>query len=394
VNVTFTRWIVVLTACLVSCALSWNVAAGQSRDGAQGRNASLAEAAAHLEAAAALHTTGSRADAVRRYEELVARYPDIPVSGAARLYLARERVAAGDAGAAMELLQQVRDRFPGTADATAALQQLTTIHRLYLRLAAAPLFVPARTIAGQGGKFRDFRDIAVDAAGHLFVATKDAITEFGADGRVVRTWASADNRAILLDPRGQVLTLHDQGAVRGEGRSTLTLATARSNGRLDAIEIDAAAVTPNGDLIVANRSQRTLVRFAADGRPQGELAKGISARRLAVSATDDMAALDADGRVVSLLGRDGQLLARIAERGADYQIRQATDVAFDALGHLYVLDRSAVHVFAPRSGRHLASFAPSERSPGAFSNGESLAVDPAGRVYVYEGRADVVQVYR
>jgi hypothetical protein len=389
VSVTFTRWVFVLTA----CAASWGAAAAQIRDDAQGRTA-REEPEALLAAAEAAHATSAHADAVRRYEGLLARYPAVPVSGAARLYLARERVAAGDAAAAMDLLQQVRDRFPGTADATAALQQLTTIHRLYLRLAAAPLFVPARTIAGPGGKFRDFRDLAVDAAGHLFVAAKDAITEFSPDGRVVRTWASPDNRAILLDPRGQVLTVHDQGAVRGEGRSTLTLATARSNGRLDAIEIDAAAIAPNGDLIVANRSQRTLVRFSADGRPKGELAKGISGRRLAVSANDDLAALDADGRLVSLLGRDGQVMARIAERGADYQIRQATDVAFDGLGHLYVLDRSAVHVFAPRSGRHLASFAPAERSPGSFSNGESLAVDPAGRIYVYEGRADVVRVYR
>jgi hypothetical protein len=98
--------------------------------------------------------------------------------------------------------------------------------------------------------------------------------------------------------------------------------------------------------------------------------------------------------MIALVGPDGQVITRIAERGTGYQIRQATDVAFDTLGHLYVLDRNAVHVFTPRGGRHLASFAPAERSPGAFSNGESLAVDPAGRIYVFEGRADIVQVYR
>jgi hypothetical protein len=202
------------------CAVSWGVAAGQNRDDGQGRT-TLEEAEAHLDAAEVLEVTGERAEAVRRYQQLVARYPALPVSGTARRHLARERVDAGDAAGAMELLQQVRDRFPGTADAAAALQQLTTLHRLYLRSPAAPLFVPARTISGPAGKFRDFRDVAVNAASHLFVATKDAITEFSPDGSVVRSWPSPDNRAILIDPAGQVLTLHDEGAVRGEGRSTL-----------------------------------------------------------------------------------------------------------------------------------------------------------------------------
>ena len=98
-NATLTRWLVVLAA----CAVSWGAAAAQSRDDAQDRMA-LEDPGALLAAAEAAHATGARADAVRRYEGLVARYPALPVSGAARLYLARERVGAGDA-ALMRLTQ-------------------------------------------------------------------------------------------------------------------------------------------------------------------------------------------------------------------------------------------------------------------------------------------------
>ena len=149
-----------------------------------------------------------------------------------------------------------------------------------------------------------------------------------------------------------------------------------------------------GDLIVANRSQKTLVRFSADGRPKGEIAKAIGARRLAVSGQDTLAALDVDQKTITLLSRDGRVTGRIADRGAAYQLKQPGDIAFDALGHLYVLDRSVVHVFSGRGDRLLATFTSPEKSAGTFSNGEAIALDAAGRLYIYEGRTDMVQVYR
>jgi hypothetical protein len=69
------------------------------------------------------------------------------------------------------------------------------------------------------------------------------------------------------------------------------------------------------------------------------------------------------------------------------------DVAFDRLGHLYVLDRTAVFVFSPQR-KLLTTFSIPEKSPGAFTNGEALALDSAARLFVFDGRTNAVQVYR
>lgn len=350
-------------------------------------------AEALFRAAEAADAAGN-SDALNRFQDLASRYPGMPVVAEGLLHTAVLHASAGEPLKAMEALQRVRTRFPKAPAAARALNQLTILHRLYLRPPPTALFGYARSVSGSAGKFRDFRDLLVDHDNHLLVATRSAVTEFGTAGEVVGTREAPDAEAAFLDAQDRLFTIHDQGVIRGEGRSPLALATARSNGRVEPIDIDAAVAISTGDLIVANRSQKTLVRFSADGRPKGEIAKAIGARRLAVSPQDNLAALDADQKTVTLLARDGRVIGRVAERGAAYQLRQPGDVAFDALGHLYVLDRAAVYVFTARGDRLLATFASPDKSAGAFSNAQSIALDAAGRLYIYEGRTDVVQVYQ
>jgi outer membrane protein assembly factor BamD (BamD/ComL family) len=333
-------------------------------------------------------------DALARFQDLAARYPGRPIVADALMRAAALHAAAGDALDAMTALQRVRSEYPKSPVAARALNQLTILHRLYLRAPAAAPFGYSRSIGGSAGKFRDFRDLLVDRENHLFVATRNQVIELGTTGEVVATHDAQDTNAAFLDGQDRLFTIHDRGVIRGEGRSPLALATARSNGRVEPIDIDAAVALSTGDLIVANRSQKTLVRFSGDGRPKGEMAKGIGARRLAASQQDSLAALDADQKTVTLLARDGRVTGRVAERGASYQLRQPVDVALDALGHLYVLERSAVYVFTPRGDRLLATFSSPERSAGGLSEAQGMAIDAAGRLFIYEGRTDVVQVYQ
>ena len=333
-------------------------------------------------------------DALTRFTELAARYPGMPIVADGLLHAAALHASAGEALKAMETLQRVRTGYPKTAAAGDALNQLTILHRLYLRPPAVAVFGYARSVGGSAGRIRDFRDLLVTRDNRLLVATRNAVTEFGTVGEVVSTRQAPETEAAFLDAQDRLFTIHDDGVIRGEGRSPLALATARSNGRVEPIDIDAAAAISTGDLIVANRSQKTLVRFAADGRPRGEIAKAVGARRLAVSQRDNLAALDVDQRTVTILARDGRVLGRVAERGAAYQLRQPVDVAFDALGHLYVLDRAAVYVFTTRGDRLLATFASPDKSAGVFGNAQGFALDATGRLYIYEGRNEVVQVYQ
>ena len=351
-------------------------------------------AAEALFRAAEASEDAGNSDALNRFNELAARYPGMPVVADGLLHAAALHAAAGESLKAMEALQRVRTRYPKTAAAATALNQLTILHRIYLRPPVVAVFGYTRSVGGGAGRIRDFRDLLVNRANHLLVATRNAVTEFGAVGEVVGTRQVSETEAAFLDAQDHLFTIHDDGVIRGEGRSPLALATARSNGRVEPIDIDAAAAISTGDLVVANRAQKTLVRFSADGRPKGEIAKAIGARRLAVSQQDNLAALDVDQRTVTILSRDGRVLGRVAERGTAYQLRQPVDIAFDALGHLYVLDRAAVYVFTARGDRLLATFTSPDKTAGAFSNAQGLALDAAGRLYIYEGRTEVVQVYQ
>jgi sugar lactone lactonase YvrE len=198
---------------------------------------------------------------------------------------------------------------------------------------------------------------------------------------------------MIIDRQGRPITISEDGGLRVAGQPVLSLATTRPDGRLEPMRLDGGVVTSTGDMIVTNHDQKTLVRFAADGKPKGDFARGIAARRVAIDGFDRVAALDADAKSVVLLGRDGQIVTRIPDRGPMYQFRQAVDVAFDRLGHLYVLDRNAIHVFTPQNA-WLTTISVPDKTPGSLSSAEAMALDSAARLFVFDSRASIVQVYR
>ena len=87
-------------------------------------------------------------------------------------------------------------------------------------------------------------------------------------------------------------------------------------------------------------------------------------------------------------------MVKIPAKTAAYELRNPVSIAFDALGHLYVLDRGrpSVIVFSPQA-KFVTSFAIEQDAPGAFREPGALAVDPAGRLYIYDERAERVQLY-
>jgi len=105
--------------------------------------------------------------------------------------------------------------------------------------------------------------------------------------------------------------------------------------------------------------------------------------------------LERNSSVVVIAGPDGRTLKRIDARGPGYEFRNPVDVAVDRLGHVYVLDRDSgsVFVFTPQ-GQYRTSFSVPERAPGAFRKATAMALDSAGRLYIYDDRLEVVQVYQ
>lgn len=337
---------------------------------------------------------GRRDEALARFAELTSRYPRSSWNARGLLASARSLVASGQPLPAMERLQRLRTLFPATSDAVTALEWNTILYRLYVRPPDQPPFTFNVSIGGPTGRFRDVADIGLDAQNHLIVAAKAGITILGSGNEVLRSVNVADPRSIVVGTSGRPVTIHDDGGLRDEGKPATMLATTTSDGKVKPLKLAAGVTTSAGDVLVADRDLKTLLRFSADGRPKGEFARQIPAKRLAISDLDEVAALDTDAKSIVVLGADGKVRVRIAERGAGYELRQPVDVKFDRLGHLYVLDRAAVQVFSGQDGRPIASLSVAEKSPGAFGNPQALALDSAGRMYVFDTRTNTVQVYQ
>jgi TolA-binding protein len=336
---------------------------------------------------------GRRDEAIERFGRLATQYPSSVWAARALLGSAASLVDAGQPIRAMEQLQQIRQQFPAEPEAATALEWNTILYRLYVRAPAQPAY--HFTPAGQPAtKYRDVRDMAMDRANTLHIATKTGIESLTPEGAAGAPVPSREPRSIFFSGQNRLVTLHDEGALRDGDRPALVLAVADDDGRMKPLRLEAGVTTSFGELIVADREMRALLRFSPEGKLIGEFARQILARRLAITEMDDVAALDTDAKTVTVFGRDGKITARIPERGTGYQLRQPMDVGFDRLGHLYVLDRRALLVFAPQGARLITTFSIPERTPGHFNNAEAMALDSAARLFVFDGRSSQVQVYR
>ena len=117
--------------------------------------------------------------------------------------------------------------------------------------------------------------------------------------------------------------------------------------------------------------------------------------RMAQNWLGDVAMLDGSAKSVNIVDRDGKPVSKIAAKGTGYEFDGPTDVAFDALGHLYVLDRgrSSIFVFGAKN-KLVSTLTIPDRSPGALNRAAALGVDAAGRLYVFDDRNRRIQVYQ
>jgi outer membrane protein assembly factor BamD (BamD/ComL family) len=345
-------------------------------------------------AAEAARQGGRRDESIERFSRVMAQYPGSVWMQRSLLGSATALAAAGQPIRAMDQLQRLRQQFPASPEAAEAIELNTILYRLFVRAPAQPAFVFSNGLGGPAGKFREAGDIAIDRDNNLFVASRAGVMVLNPKGGVVRNIAVPEPQGLFFDIDGRTMTLHEGGGLREDGKPGIVLSTATSDGRFRPLRLDAGVSTSSGDLLVSDRTLKTIVRFSADGRPKGEFARQVVARRLAITDLDDVAALDTDARSVTLLDRGGRVTGRIPDRGTGYQLRDPIDVAFDRLGHVYVLDRAAVYVFSPQGPKLLTTFTVQERAPGSFVEPQAMALDTAGRLFVFDRRTDMVQVFR
>ncbi|MCX6538136.1 MAG: tetratricopeptide repeat protein [Acidobacteria bacterium] len=360
-----------------------------------------AVAAAIFYAGEAHRLNGNHNDAIASYREVTVLYPRSIWAARAQIGLATTLVRAAPtrevAGRAMEELQRVRQRFPDTRDAAIAVARLTILYRLYVlpQLGQPPYVPTSRKIGGTTGKLKDITALAIGPADEIAITNDQWVGLYDKSGTVLKTAPLNPSYGAFFLPDGRAVQI-GKGAVRIlDQQAAVALAVPKPDNTLRPLdEIPAAAALSSGDLLVADAGTKSVLRFSPSGKYLNSFA-GVYARRLAVDDLDQVAMLDRDTKSVVVADRNGRTLYQIPSRGKDYELRDPIDITFDAFGHLYVLDRdnAAVFMLTP-AGKLIASFTIAEKSPGAFRKSRAMALDSAGRLYIFDDRALSVQIYQ
>ena len=336
--------------------------------------------------------TGRHREALDGYIGVATDYPRSRWAAESRLGAALCFVALADPFSAIGELQRVRAKFPGSEQAATALQWNTALYRLHVGMPRQAGFAYAgRALPAAPAKLRDVDAIAITPKGEVVVVTSNTAMLLSATGAPGRSWAPAA-RGLLIDASGRVLAVQ-KGALTPEKGNTLALAVPKPDGQLKPLDDVAAAVAwATGEFLVSDKSSRAILKFSADGKPQGSFAPGL-AHRLAVNLLDQVAALDTDAKTVRVIDRDGKTIRTIGQ-GQGSELGRPVDVAFDALGYLYILDRAfGVHVYSP-AGALVYRLTIPEKQPGGFKDAAAFALDGADRLYIYDAREQRIQVYQ
>ncbi len=348
-------------------------------------------AAARYHEAELLRLYGNARDAAEVYRSVALAYPTQAWAARSRLGEARCLVALGRGAEALVPLQWVRDHFPDSVEAADALNWNALVHRLYLR--QGPLYrYLGQDVPSPPGKLKGIKALAAGVGGALHAGGSEGLSQVDAKtGKAAPTPSDRPVRAFLFDS-GNLRWVKDS-AIAGKAEPALVLRVRKGNDKEEVLDdLRAAVRTSRGELLVADGGQGAVLRFSRDGEYLERVDR--KAERLAIDSRDALAVLTTDDRSVTVLGNGGRPVGRPTVAGG---FKRPVDIAYDALGHLYVLDRGhgGLFVFSPANlGVPLAQFVLGQKVPGAFLDATAFAIDAAGGLYIYDADAERIQVYR
>jgi TolA-binding protein len=336
---------------------------------------------------------GRFAEAVDAGRRVALEYPNSEAAPGAHFQVGEVLALMGEPRPAMEEFQQIRNRFPASEWAPRALDRITALYRLYG--AAKPVFTLDGAFAvASGDAGKDVRALLMTPARTLWVASEkvNAVVSFGSDGKMGGSLATMDPRGLALTPGGE-LVVSAKLAVRVGPKNikSFALPTEKPEEKDPLDRIEAALVTPGGNMLVADGKRKRVYRFDGQDKFQGPFpdAKEREVSRMTLDGEGGIVWLDRDLKAVTLLDESGRVLRTQALRGSGFDLRKPADVAVDAFRNLYVADEEAgVFIFAP-AGHLLGTVTGGElRKPMA------ITLDPAGALLIYDDRAQKVLRYR
>ena len=333
---------------------------------------------------------GRYAEAIEAERRVSLEHPTSDVAAAAQFQIGHCLALQGAAREAMEEFQQVRNRYPDSPWSQTALNRNTALYRLHGSDKPSFTVDPAYSVPG-GESLKDVRALLMTPERALWLAsdkTKMALP-FAADGSRGAGLAVEEPRSLSLGPHGEIV-VSAKLAVRIGPKDVKSFAAPTDKpGVLEPLDkIEAAVVTPLGNLLVADSKRKRVFRYeSAELKFGGTFpdAREREVRRLLVDGEGGVVLLDADAKAVQAFDETGKPLRGLATRGAGYELKKPVDVAVDAFRNFYVADAElGVLVFAP-TGQLLATLsAPEARRPGA------IAIDVEGSVLVYDEKSERV----
>jgi len=328
--------------------------------------------------------SGRLAEAVEAERRVSLEHPTSDVAPAAQFQIGHCLALQGDARAAMEEFQQVRNRFPESSFSELALFRNTALYRL--TGAGRPAFAldPAFSL-GAGEALKDVEAILMTPERTFWLASNKvkAALPFAADGTKGASVAGEDLRGLSLSPRGEVVVAARSAVRIGPKDIKAFAAPGDKPGVLEPLErIESAVVTPLGNVLVADTKQKRVFKYdTAEFRFLGTFpdARPREVRRLLVDGEGAILLLDAESKSVQAFDEAGKPQRGLLSRGAGYEFKKPVDIAVDPFRNLYVADAElGVLVFSP-AGQLLTTIqAPEARRPAA------LTLDVDGSVIVYD----------
>jgi tetratricopeptide (TPR) repeat protein len=344
-------------------------------------------------AAEAVRLSHEPLEALQRYRQLAAAHPRDSIISKVHIGTGMALAAIGETVDAMEEFQFARGTTDSREDSDAALARLSVLYRLYVKPPQIGAFTYSNQEAGLPGRASDVHRVLITPRGAGYFTTKSAVIPFD-PLRVDPLPALVKPRGLTIDRAGRLVVI-DAGTLMRRGASPVPLSMAQGTSVKPFDDAEMAVSFKSGDWLVAAQDDRGIQRFASNGKHLGTFAI-VKPSRLAINEFDEVAVLERDNKAIKILDESGKPVASIPQRGPGYELKNPVDISYDALGHLYVLDRTGVFVFIPgaKGAPVVRTFSEPETSPGALRRAAAFALDPFGRMYVADDRVERIRVYQ
>jgi len=337
---------------------------------------------------------GEHGDALEKLQRLLLQYPESGVRDLAQFEIGSNFMFMDNILQAMVEYQQVRNLYPDSPMAAAALDRLTLLYRLYFSSdAGLKPFSIDRGFALTGAMLRDPTYLLASGSESVYVADRglNRILKVDIKSGGFEVIGSSRPDAIALTPAGQLVTLANR-QLWAEGRRLDLLAPGTEPPELlNAIE--AFSIGPQGQYYVWDKRRGQILSYRADLGLERAFPSGVykGLRDIAVDRFGDFFVLDSRGKRVIKYSPSGKRLKAIGPRIASVELRDPSFISVDDANNLYILDRRqrSIYIINP-AGELILSF----QYGDLIRDARGLAVDSSGAVYVADRRQKTLLCFK